>query len=259
LAARSVSTRVRVVATAAAVVIIGSVAVVGASAIGRQNPASVHWGVIPRNIIGSPVAELRSGPYGSFGVTGQAGRPPLGKGSLGIYVNNVPGFVEKVDFGNEVDFYGDPVLALNQVGFHVFQTQENVDAGGLENMPNIRFEIDPNTVGDINDYTTMVWVPDAAPVVNRWSAYIDATSSGYWYFTGADHPGTVCNQATECTFAEAKAALNDGGQAPIFYTVAVGKGRDFTWGGAVDGLRINSRVFDFEANGVRVRGGGGGD
>lgn len=45
-----------------------------------------HWGVITRNTIGSPVAALRDGPFGSFGVTGSASRPPYGNGSLGIEV-----------------------------------------------------------------------------------------------------------------------------------------------------------------------------
>jgi hypothetical protein len=36
------------------------------------------------------------------------------------------------------------VSGLKQVVFHVFQTGENVDYGGATNMPNIRFEIDPN-------------------------------------------------------------------------------------------------------------------
>ncbi|MEX2010756.1 MAG: hypothetical protein WEF51_00815 [Chloroflexota bacterium] len=253
------------VATAAAVVIIGSVAVVGASAIGNRSHASEHWGVITRNTIGSPVAELRSGPYGSFGVTGSAARPPFGKGSLGIYVANNSTTLtppsEKVDFGNEVDFYGDPLLALSQVGFHVFQTGENASAayGGPTNMPNIRFEIDPNGAVNPSNFTTMVWVPGPAPMVNQWSGYIDATTNGSWYFTGTTGVSTGCNQATMCTFAQAKASLDDVAPEPTFYTVMVGKGRDNIWVGAVDGLRINSRVFDFEANGVRVRGGGGGD
>jgi hypothetical protein len=254
--ARFLSTRARVFATAALVAIVGSVAVVGVSAIARRGSVSEHWGVVPRNTIGSPVAELRTGPY----VTGPAGSPPFGKGSLGIEVNNVPGFIEKVDFGNEVDFYGDPVLALNQVGFHVFQTQENVDAGGPGNMPNIRFEIDPNKAGG-GDYTTMVWNPGPAPVVNRWSGYIDATIGKSWYFTGGTGVTTGCNQTTMCTLAEAKLALSDGAPDPIFFTVAVGKGRDNMWVGAVDGLRLNNDVYDFEATGVQVRRAdhGGGD
>lgn len=42
--------------------------------------------------------------------------------------------------------------------------------------------------------------------------------------------------------------------APIFYSVAVGKGRDNAWVGAIDGLRINNTIYDFEADGVKSRG-----
>ncbi len=217
--------------------------------------SSDHWGVITRNTIGSPVAELRQGPFGSFGVHGRSARPPYGRGSLGIEVaddsttQNPPS--EKVDFGNEVDFYGDPVLGLKKVGFHVFQTGENVTYGGAKNMPNIKFEIDPNVSAHPNDdYSTMVWVPDASPVTDRWSPYLDATSTGYWYLTGNE---TACNQAAECTFQQMKNSLDDGGAKPTIYTAAVGKGRDHMWIGAVDGLRINRHIYDFEASGVRTR------
>ncbi|MCX5173554.1 hypothetical protein OG616_36750 [Streptomyces antibioticus] len=214
-----------------------------------------HWGVIARNTIGSPVADLRNGPFGSFGVTDSSGRPPYGRGSLGIAVSDQSTSLtpasEKVDFGNEVDFFGDPVQGLQRLGFHVFQTGENVQRGGAENMPNIRFEIDPNLAALPNDnYSTMVWVPDASPVTNRWSSFIDATTTGYWFLSGNE---TTCTQAAECTFDELKASLNDGGDGATIYTAAVGKGRDHMWIGAVDGLRINDNVYDFEANGVRVR------
>ncbi|MET8247288.1 hypothetical protein ABZV31_24395 [Streptomyces sp. NPDC005202] len=158
---------------------------------------------------------------------------------------------EKVDFGNEVDFLGDPVLGLKNLGFHVFQTSENIGYGGPDNMPNIRFEIDPNVDAHPSDnYSTMVWVPDAAPVTGRWSPFIDATSTGYWYLTGNE---TACTQAARCSFEQMKASLNDGGEAPTIYTVSVGKGRDHMWIGAVDGLRINRNIYDFEADGVRTR------
>ncbi len=214
-----------------------------------------HWGVIARNTIGSPVADLRNGPFGSFGVTGPAARPPYGRGSLGISVADDSTTLsppsEKVDFGNEVDFYGDPVQGLRRVGFHVFQTGENVTYGGPENMPNIRFEIDPNlTALPADNYSTLVWVPDASPVTNRWSGFIDATSTGYWYLTGNELP--ACNQAAECSLDEVKDALDDGGEGATVLTAAVGKGRDHMWIGAVDGLRINQDVYDFEADGVRT-------
>ncbi|MGH2965693.1 MAG: hypothetical protein ACRDMH_09985 [Solirubrobacterales bacterium] len=215
-----------------------------------------HWGVIDRNTIGSGVADLRAGPYGSFGATGGFASPPHGVGSLGIQVsdnaNSGATTPEKVAFGNEVDFYGDPVSGLSQVGFRVFQTQENADINP-RNMPNISLEIDPN-VGTSN-YTSMVWVPDAAPVTNKWTGFLNATTTGDWYFTGAAGTVTGCNQTTMCSFSAAQSALvtfnNASGPATID-TIAVAKGRDNTWAGAVDNLRINSQVFDFEPYGVRT-------
>ncbi|KUN42779.1 hypothetical protein [Streptomyces olivochromogenes] len=44
-----------------------------------------------------------------------------------------------------------------------------------------------------------------------------------------------------------------GGAVPVIYSAVVGKGRDHMWIGAVDGLRINQYVYDFEADGVKVR------
>ena len=45
--------------------------------------------------------------------------------------------------------------------------------------------------------------------------------------------------------------LDDGDDdPPIIGTVAVSKGRDNSFQGAVDGLRINGTVFDFEETGV---------
>ena len=220
----------------------------------------VHWGLITRNTIGSPVGELRYGPYGSFGVTGSSARPPFGTGSLGIETADAATAQappsEKVDYGNEVDFFGDNALAINQIGFHVFQTAENVSNGGARNMPNIRIEMDANLTNPVcaaDNYTTMVWAPDAAPATNRWSGYIDATTTGSWYFTGAEAACTGCTQALNCNWTQAKAALNDGLPTPIIYTLAVGKGRDNNWVGAVDGLRVNSKVFDFEFFGVVER------
>ncbi|MGW4231816.1 hypothetical protein ACWEF9_21395 [Streptomyces sp. NPDC004980] len=211
--------------------------------------------MITRNTIGPPVADLRNGPFGSFGVTRSSARPPYGRGSLGIEVADSSTSLtppsEKVDFGNEVDFYGDPVRGLEELGFHVLQTGENISYGGAENMPNIKFEIDPNLSALPNDnYSTMVWVPDAAPVTNRWSGFIDATSTGYRFLTGNE---TACTQAAECTFEQLKALLNDGGVGATIHSAAVGKGRDHLRIGAVDGLRINQSIYDFEAHGVKIR------
>ncbi|MEV0457589.1 hypothetical protein [Catellatospora methionotrophica] len=241
------------------VALVAAVTPSSASAGDDHRDGSAHWGVITRNTIGSPVAALRTGPFGSFGVTGPAARPPYGEGSLGIEVADDSTTLtppsEKVDFGNEVDFLGKRVSTLTRLGFHVFQADENVAYGGPTNMPNIRFEIDPNlTAQPATTYSTLVWLPAAAPVTNRWSGYLDATTTGTWFLTGAAGTATGCALATPCTFAAVKAALDvDGGEAATIYTAAVGKGRDFNWVGAVDGLRINDTIYDFEASGVKTR------
>ena len=51
---------------------------------------------------------------------------------------------------------------------------------------------------------------------------------------------------------ELKEELDDGGPGATVLTAAVGKGRDYMWIGAVDGLRINQNVYDFEPDGVRT-------
>ncbi|MFJ7948385.1 hypothetical protein ACIQ6K_32810 [Streptomyces sp. NPDC096354] len=212
--------------------------------------------MITRNTIGSPVADLRDGPYGSYDKTGTYARPPYGQGSLGIEVADN---TEKVDFGNEVDFYGDSVLGLQNVGFRVFQTHENVMAGGPGNLPNIRFEIDPNLTSNATNYSTLVWVPSAIDSMyeNQWSPYIEATSSanGSWYLTGAAGTAISCTSSLPCTWALIKSRLDDGGSSgrPTILSVAVGKGRDNAWVGAVDGLRIDRTIYDFEADGVNAR------
>ncbi|MEW1779287.1 hypothetical protein [Streptomyces sp. NPDC086777] len=101
----------------------------------------------------------------------------------------------------------------------------------------------------------MVWNPPPLTTsqLNRWSPYLDATTTGTWFLTGSAGTTTGCNLTTQCTFQDLLSALNDGGAAPVIYTAGVSKGRDDMWIGAVDGLRINRFVYDFEADGVRIR------
>lgn len=248
-------------------VMLGVTALVAIAALAAPGSASAdangdrkdsdHWGIITRNTIGSPVGALRNGPFGSFGVQGPSARPPYGQGSLGMEVadksTSLTAPAEFVHFGNEVDFYGDPVPSLAQVGFHVFQTGENVSYGGPRNMPNIRFEINPNLAASpATTYSSMVWNPDPSPVVDQWSPYLDATTTGTWYLSGTAGNVTGCKLTAQCTFQQLMTALNDGGAQPTVYTAGVSKGRDYMWIGAVDGLRINRTVYDFEPYGVRT-------
>lgn len=245
------SSRVRWIAVP--VVSVALLGVAAGSALASGHDAkSEHWGVIDRNTIGSPVAQLRDGPY-ALTSDGQLTSPPFGKGSLGIEVASGS---EKVAFGNETDFFGDPVSGISQVGFQVFQTNEDVVYGGATNMPNITFEINPHVAHKV--YTSMVWVPGAPGVTDAWSPYLDATATGYWYFTsGPVAAATHCGISNSCTLAQAQAALvaaNDRSGDASVYTVAIEKGRDYQWQGAVDGLRINDTVYNFEADGVHAQG-----
>ncbi|MEA2322051.1 MAG: hypothetical protein QOD81_1901 [Solirubrobacteraceae bacterium] len=201
--------------------------------------SSGNWGVMARNTIGSPDIFTRSGPAAA----------PYGTGSLGF---SVGGGTEKAAYGNEADFAGDLVSGLTQVGFSVYTTGENA-ALGNPNMPSIAIEIDPNLTATPSNFSTLVFVPsNTAP--NAWTK-IDATDAtkGFWFLTGAAGAATNCNQTTTCSFAQVQAALNDGGESAVIGTVGVTKGRDFAWQGAIDGLQINSAVYDFEETGVVTR------
>ena len=100
-------------------------------------------------------------------------------------------------------------------------------------------------------------VPDPAPLTNKWSGFINAATTGDWYFTNSDILATAtgCDQTLTCSLAQAKQALvtqNDGSGAATIDTVAVSKGRDDSWAGAVDTLRINDKVYNFGPYGVLV-------
>jgi hypothetical protein len=212
-----------------------------------------HWGVIARNTIGSPVTELRTGPFVAA-PGGDVVAPPYGDGSLGIEVMAGEGLAskEKAAYGNEVDFAGDNFLELTDIGFHVFTTGENFSRG--EPMPVINIELDPNLdLPGADDYTTATWVPDdvAAEHINSWSPYIDATADGEWFLTGGEGTATGCVDG--CSWTELVEKLDDGGDPPSILTLGVGKGRDTGFVGAVDGLRVNDTIYDFEPVGVVER------
>ena len=201
-------------------------------------PSAGNWGVINRNTIGSPVAQLRSGPFD----------PPAGDGSLNLTVGSG---TEKLAYGNEVDFEGLKIADLSAVGYSVYQTGENADLSAA-NLPNLTFEVDPNVVVGA-DYSSLVYNPAAVPE-NAWSAIDAATGAGWWFTNAATAAATNCGQGAApqhfCTLAEIKAAAPN---AVVTFSAAISKGRDFEWHGAVDGLRINNKVYDFEEHGVVER------
>jgi hypothetical protein len=207
---------------------------------------SGNFGVIYRSVFGSPVAELRSGP----------GDPPAGSGSLGLMVAGRPAFnpQEKIAYG--VAMRG-LVSRLREVRFSVYTTAANIARGAQAqdaNMPNIQFEINPrlsDASGAIT-FSTLTFNPvNTDP--NVWQT-IDATDpdAGRWSLTGRAGAAVGCvtpSPTAGCTFDHIKDRLPD---AEIF-TVQVNKGSDYEWQGAVDALRVNERVADFEERGVFIR------
>jgi hypothetical protein len=195
--------------------------------------ASGNWGIIDRNVIGSASAVLRSGP----------GAAPLGTGSLNL---SVADGASKIAFGNEVDFAGLKISSISALGFSVYQTGENTSVSPA-NLPNMSLEVNPGVAG--KTYSSLVYNP--APVQpGQWST-VDATQGAGWYFTNAAvAAATGCGQGAGqkfCTLDEIKAVAPD---AYVTYSLGIAKGRDSAWHGAVDAVRVNDRVFDFEETGV---------
>ncbi len=204
--------------------------------------SGANWGTVDRNVRGNGDSDLRAGP------TAGPIAPPLGIGSLGLRTGAT---TDKATFGNQVDFVGMLVSDLTALSYSVFTTDVNIGVSPA-NLANIQFEIDPNLDGVASNFSTMSHVPPAQ--LPGWSA-IDAVAAGQWFLTGPAGTATGCAQAgTLCTFPQLIAALTaddatDNDPAVIF-TALVNKGTDFAFSGAVDALRINDTVYDFEPNGV---------
>jgi hypothetical protein len=212
------------------------------SALEANQLVNSNWGNILRNVMGAGTTQLRNGPYATnFGLNTA---PPAGTGSLEINTANGD---SKIAFGNEVDFVGDAVSDIGSPSFWVYTTGENAGKGA-NNLPNIALEIDPDVNagnGDAINYTTMVFVPQGAANLGGWTQY--TATDGVWYFTGGAGTATGCSLGTPCTFEAAMDALGDNA---TIHSVAVSKGRDAEFHGAVDALQIGGVTYDFEARGV---------
>jgi hypothetical protein len=206
-----------------------------------------NWGVVDRNVIGNGDSYLRSGPVGGDIPDIPAISPPLGVGSLGLRTGSD---TDKAAFGNQISFIGDPVSGLTAVSASIYTTQENIDVAA-NNLPNIAFEIDAklDAVPGAIDFSTMVYVPPDQ-VAPGWRV-ANAVTEGLWGLTGQAGVETGCDlNLTLCSFADLMTALNDGGDPAVIFTVQITKGSDHPYSGAVDALRINDTVYDFEPNGV---------
>ena len=233
------------------VALAGLVAVVQTPQAAAARPAD-RWGVIGRNTYGSPSAELRTGPYGRTGPEFPALQPPpYGRGSLGLTVDRG----EKIAFGNETDFARTPLRRIRSVKYWIFT---GVDSGLSTIRPSFSMEVNPRL--ENLPYTTLVYLPDVSlspsrPVThdfrNVWQRY-DATAPGNRWGSSRSIDGTpACTLSSPCPFAKLKSMMPN---AVISYSVAIQKGTDDAFVGAVDGLQINNVLFDFERSGVRRRG-----
>jgi hypothetical protein len=205
-----------------------------------------HWGLIDRNVIGSPVAALRSGPYEGASV------PPLGVGSLGLTVGSG---TEKVAFGNEVDFVGNLITGITALSFQIFWTGED-KVLSASNLASVQFEVDPSgpSSGVSPNYSSLVFVPNGTALPTNTFNLIDATSdtAGWWFFTnGTTAATTGCDQSgANCTYSQMQAAVAANYPQMSVITMSISKGRDYAFQGAVDALRYNGFTYDFEPFGV---------
>ncbi|CAM0139009.1 hypothetical protein VKS41_003688 [Umbelopsis sp. WA50703] len=211
-----------------------------------------HWSILHRNVIGSPSEILTNGPF-VRGATGLLSSPPFGVGSLSFLVGppttTPAGALEKASFGNEVDYYGKFFQEIKQLGFHVYTTGENAGRNPV-NLPGITLEVYFRVANTLT-YTSVVWAPPPSAVtVGEWSRFIDATKEGTWFLSQDATIHTGCSQATPCPFSQLMQQANTVDPAAFILSIAVAKGRDFEWQGAIDGLRINDKIIDFEIEGV---------
>jgi hypothetical protein len=208
-----------------------------AGAAGTAIYAGPNWSVNDRNTKGRGLSFLRAGPSSS--AFGPLTAPPAGIGSLGM---QTAGTADKANFGNQVDFVGDALSGLETVSFSIFTTGEN-NTQNPDNLPNLAIEVDPNGPAVAGGYSTLNYNPTGA-TANAWTSFNGATADRWYLTNGAGG----CTQANYCTLDEIQAAIPDA----TIYSVGFNKGSDqFNFSGAVDALRINTALFDFEPFGVR--------
>ncbi|WP_141576266.1 hypothetical protein [Actinomadura sp. WMMA1423] len=216
------------------------------------NPTTPYkWGVVYRNTTGSPSATLRYGPYGRPTSSPSAQQPPpYGLGSLGIIVGSG---TDKIEFGNESDFAGIRLADINILRYWINAGMD--DLTGIA-FPGITIEIDPKLNPAVT-YSSLNYVPTAStspsaptPVRYVWQRYDATTSGSAWFATGSTGTTIGCTPVSPCSFADLKTKLPN---AEITLSLGISKGRDTPFYGAVDSLRFNNLVYDFELNGVLTK------
>ncbi len=195
-----------------------------------------RWGVIGRNTYGSPVTELRTGPWGAAGAEDL---PPAGVGSLGILVDGRGTDKEKAAYGNQFDFAGMALDDIESISYATYTDMDNPTSP-----PALAIEVGDGTAG--NAYATLNYLP-LPTAAHTWVTH-DAATGARWTLS-RNIAGGQCFE-TFCTLADVQNALPG---KTVSFSVAISKGRDESFAGAVDALEINGRVHDFEPGGVVVR------
>jgi hypothetical protein len=213
--------------------------------------------VVGRNTIGSPSAYFRVGPWGrAAGAYAATVKPPFGDGSLGLHVGDIAagGTAEKLSFGNEATFADLPLRSITSLGYWLYVGEDSFTG---HSAPGITIEANPDANG--RNYTTLSYLPEASAAPSQpsprtastWQRY-DALAAGARWATSADLDASsaVCDPGTSCTWAQLLAQA--GANARVSFSLAITKGRDNEFTGAVDGLEVNGTTYDFEPEGVRV-------
>lgn len=182
-----------------------------------------NWGIIARNTIGNAFAIAQQG---------------------GLYLGTASG-ADKIAYGNEQDFAGDPLPASTSLTVNVTGEDLGIYA---RNVPNVAMEIVPGALStdtsQVFSYSTLNSVITAATVLVPNADNVLAEDA-YW-MTGAAGTASGCNQAHYCTMAEVQAAFPDA----AILTVGVNKGRDYAFQGVAKALSIGSQTFTFRDGGV---------
>lgn len=226
------------------------------------DPASLSrlpWGVVGRNTIGSPAAYFRVGPWGRTSGYAATVPPPFGEGSLGVHVEGVNGTgssAEKLSFGDETTFAGLQIRSISTLSYWLYAGE---DAFTNHSLPTLSIEANPDANGAT--YTTLVYLPDgsAAPsapsprTVSAWQKYDTLATGNMWHSTADLDPNTtVCQITNPCKFSDLVAQM--GPNACVSFSLAITKGRDNEFTGAVDAVTVNGTTYDFEPEGVVARG-----
>jgi hypothetical protein len=225
----------------------------------RASLSRLPWGVVGRNTIGSPAAYFRVGPWGRTSGYAATVPPPLGDGSLGIHVEGVNGTgssAEKLSFGDETTFADLPIRSISTLSYWVY-TAEDVFTN--HSLPTLSVEANPDANGA--GYTTLVYLPDgstapSAPsprTVNAWQKYDPLAAGNKWHSTADLDPNTtLCQISNPSQFSDLVAQT--GPNARVSFSLAITKGRDNEFTGAVDAVTVNGATYDFEPEGVLARG-----